>query len=131
MAMFGFTPWQIEVLEGFFNQKLTAPPALPPASPPAPKPCAQTTPPELPPQLPPLPPPPSTDVLKEVEYPPKHKASKAVLIIRVAKSSEYCIGWPPKFGGINMRFSRDEEPDAWYTTMLQANARNRSYATFG
>ena len=29
-----------------------------------------------------------------------------------------CIAWPPKSGGIYISFSRDEEPDAWYTTML-------------
>ena len=33
-------------------------------------------------------------------------------------SFEKCIAWPPKSGGIYMSFSRDEEPDAWYTTML-------------
>ena len=27
-------------------------------------------------------------------------------------------GWPTKFGGIYMRFSCDEDLDAWYTTML-------------
>ena len=33
-------------------------------------------------------------------------------------SFEKCIAWPPKSGSIYMSFSRDEEPDAWYTTML-------------
>jgi hypothetical protein len=62
--------------------------------------------------------------LEEVEHTLKHRASKAskalkaVPTIRVSKSSENCIGWPPKSGGIYMSFSRDEEPDAWYTTML-------------
>ena len=32
------------------------------------------------------------------------------------------IIWPPKSGGTYMRFSRDEEPDAWYTTMLNTHA---------
>ena len=28
------------------------------------------------------------------------------------------ITWPPKFNGINMRFSRNKELDIWYITML-------------
>ena len=54
----------------------------------------------------------------------KHRASKTVskTVSRkcVAKFLENWIAWPPRFGGIYMRFSRDEEPDAWYTTMLNA-----------
>ena len=53
--------------------------------------------------------------MEEVEDKQKHRASKIVSRIRDA---EFCIAWPPKVGGIYMCFSRDEEPDAWYTTML-------------
>ena len=41
-----------------------------------------------------------------------------MLRIRVSKFFENCIGLPTKFGAIDMRFSRDEDSDAWYTTML-------------
>ena len=37
--------------------------------------------------------------------------------------SENCIAWPPKFGGTNMRLSRDQHLDAWYTTMLNTHAK--------
>ena len=126
-------------------QKPSAPP--PPASPPAPKLYAQTTPPELPPQLIPArsyPPPPSVETIEEVElkqvYKPlrnlkqmrqKHGASKRMRRIRNAEFLGNRVAWPPKYGGIYMRFSRDEEPDAWYTTMLQAKAHIRSYAEYG
>ena len=127
-------------------QKPSAPPpsALP-SAPPAPKPCAQTTPPELPPQLIPTrsyPPPPSVETIEEVEQKQVYKPLRNVKQMRQKHASkkmptsetpsfEKCIGWPPKFGGINMRFSRDEEPDAWYTTMLQARARNKSFTKSG
>ena len=143
-TMAGFTKQQIESLDALFDRELnilfdrlqdhfrsSAPPSAQlsapsiahlPASPPAPQACA-STPPELPPQRPPQPicPLPPTDppsVLEEVEHTWKHRASKAVPTIRVSKTFENCIEGPPKSGGIHMRFSRDEEPDAWYTTML-------------
>ena len=124
----------------------TAPPAAPlsappPASPPAQKPCAPTSP-ELPPQ--PIPAPVSTPVPAQ-SYPPspsvknkdevkekqvykllrnvkqirqKFGAAKKMPRIRVSKFFENCIGLPSKFGAVNIYFSRDEDPDAWYTTML-------------
>ncbi len=84
------------------------------------------------------PPSPSVETIDEVEYKQiykplrnirkqpmqqKHRASKMVPRIRVSKFFEKCIGWPTKSGGINMRFSRDENPDAWYTTMLNTHAK--------
>ena len=109
-----------------------APPlfALPPA-PPAPK---------LPPQplsspipAPSYPPPPRVETIEEVEHKQVYKPLRNIrkqqmrqkhgdTLEKVPTSEthffEKCIGWPPKFGGIYMSFSRDEEPDAWYTTML-------------
>ena len=144
--MAGFTKQQIASLDALFDRQFdilfdrlqddfrkrsSAPPsaplsalpiAPPPAPPSAPQACA-STPPELPPQRPPqstcpLPPTDPPSVLEEMEHTWKHKASKAVPTIRVSKTFENCIEGPPKSGGIHMRFSRDEEPDAWYTTML-------------
>ena len=124
------TPWHL-------RQALQTPL---PAPPPAPKPCAQTTPPELPPQLIPTPvptrsypPSPSVETIEEVEqkqvYKPlrnvkqmrrKHGASRRRRMRRIRNTEffENCIAWPPKCGGTYIRFSRDEEPDTWYTTML-------------
>ncbi len=48
----------------------------------------------------------------------KFGAAKKMPRIRVSKFFENCIGLPSKFGAVNMCFSRDEDPDAWYTTML-------------
>ena len=136
----------ILLIEGL-QQKLSTPwhlrQAPLPAPPPAQKPSAPLpTPPELPPQPTPVParsypPPPSVETIEEVEqkqvYKPlrnvkqmrqKHGALRRMRRIRDAEFFENCIAWPPKFGGTHMRFSRDEEPDAWYTTMLQARARS-------
>ena len=33
-------------------------------------------------------------------------------------SCKKCVGWSPQLGGINMRFPRAEDLDAWYTTTL-------------
>ena len=33
------------------------------------------------------------------------------------------IAWPPKFGGTNMRLSRDQHLNAWYTTMLNTHVK--------
>ena len=76
------------------------------------------------------PPPPSVETIEEVEHPlrdirPMNKklgASKTPRISRLP-FDEICIGWPTKFGGSNMLFSRDENPDAWYTTMLNTHAK--------
>ena len=120
----------------------SAPQAQPIASPPAHKPCTQA-PPELPPQPPTrvpapvptrsYPPSPSVETVQEVELKQvykiplrdirqmrmKHGASK-----KTSRSQllffEKCVAWPAKLGGIDMRFSRDENLDAWYTTMLNA-----------
>ena len=123
-----------------------APPSAPPAQPAQPEPSAPLPAPKLPP-LPPTnppapqpisapvsyPPSPSIETIEEVEYKQvykplrntrkqligqKHRASKTVPKTRVSKFFENCIGCPAKLGATNMRFSRDENPDAWYTTML-------------
>ena len=108
---------------------LSAPPT---ASPPAHKPCAPA-PSELPPQLicpriptRPNPPSPSVETIEEVEqkqvYKPlrnirkqtidkKHGASIKMPRSQLPSFENYIEG-PPISGGINMRFSRDEEPDA-------------------
>ena len=130
-----------KAIDRAFRAHLAPPQTSPPAhlaqpAPAAPQPCTQPTPPELPPQ--PItapvparsyPPSPSVKTIEEVEqkqvYKPlrnvkqmRQKSGAAIPRIRVAKFFEDCLGWPAKFGGINMCFSRDEEPDAWYTTML-------------
>ena len=117
----------------------------PPAPSPAPQPCAQTTTPELPPQPPTpvpapasarsYPPSPSVETIEEVEekqvYKPlrnikqmrqkqKLNAAKKMLPTSEIPCFGKCFGWPPKSGGIYNCFSRDEEPDAWYATMLNA-----------
>ena len=117
-------------------------PSAPPSAPlPAPPPAPSELPP-LPPTDPPAPayptPPPDNDTLKEVEYKQAHKslrtirqqpialkprASKALPKSRDAEVFGNCIAWPPKFGGTNMRLSRDEYLDAWYTTMLNTRAK--------
>ena len=125
-------------------QRSPAPPSIPPsapppASPPAQKPCAPASP-ELPPQ--PIsspvsarsyPPSLSVEDEEEVEEKQVYKiplrnvkqmrqkfGAKKVSSSRVSEFFETCVAWPAKFGGIDMRFSRDEELDAWYTTMLNA-----------
>ena len=137
--MAGFTKQQLESLDKLFNQKFqeledrlfgrSAPPPAPPA--PAPAPCTPA-PPDLP-QLPPThAPPPSTDTLKEVEYKQTYKSLlpireqpvlKTVPTPRDAEVFGNCITWPPKFGGTNMRLSRDQHLDAWYTTMLNTHTK--------
>ena len=114
---------------------LSAPPT---ASPPAHKPCAPA-PSELPlqlicPQIPTrsYPPSPTVETIEEVAqkqvYKPlrnirkqtvdkKHGASIKMPRSQLPSFENYIEG-PPISGGINMRFSRDEEPDAWYTTIL-------------
>ncbi len=120
---------------------LSAPPSAPLPAPPAP---------QLPPQ--PIsapvpaqshPPSPSVKTIEKVEhkqvYKPlrnirkqpikqKHRASKTVPRIRVSKSFKKCIGWPTKSSRINMRFSRDKEPDTWYTTILNSTQKLASEA---
>ena len=142
--MAGFTKQQLESLDELFNQKFKqledrlfgrstpspAPTSAPPSAPaPAPAPCTPA-PPDLP-QLPPThAPPPSTDTLKEVEYKQTYKSLlpiceqsvlKTVPTPRDAEVFGNCIAWPPKFGGTDMRLSRDEHLDAWYTTMLNTH----------
>ena len=105
------------------------PPLPTPLAPPAPK------------QTPAHPPPLSVEALEEVEhiqvYKPvrnikkqpirqKHRAAKAIpktpCDAEVFEVFGNIIAWPPKFGGTNVRLSRDEQPDAWYTTMLNTHA---------
>ena len=74
------------------------------------------------------PPSPSVETIQEVEHKqtplrnigPMEKKLGASKTSRTSRLlfDEICIGWPTKFGGSNMLFSRDENPDAWYTTML-------------
>ena len=44
-------------------------------------------------------------------------APRLVPRIRVSKLLDKCIEWPTRICGIDLRFSRDEDVDAWYTTM--------------
>ena len=148
--MAGFTPQQIQSLENFIDQKLNALfDQLQNRSLLAPSPAPLSAPPPAPSELPPLPsadpptpahaPPLDNDTLKEVEYKQAHKslrtirqqpialkprASKALPKPRDAEFFVFgnCIAWPPKSGGTNMRLSRDEHLDAWYTTMLNTHA---------
>ena len=148
--MAGFTKQQLESLENFIDQKLNAlfdqlqNHSLLALAPSAPPPAPSELPP-LPPTNPPAPactsaPPPDNDTLKEVEYKQAYKslrtirqqpialkprASKALPKSRDAEFFVFgnCIAWPPKSGGINMRLSRDEYLDAWYTTMLNTRAK--------
>ena len=148
----GFTKRQLESLDELFNtvvfdplqNRLILPSALPPAPPPAPPsapPSALCTPApsELPPQPIPAPvatrsypPSPCVEAIQEVEYrqiplrnigPMKKKlgASKTIPTSR-SPFDEIYIEWPTTFGGSNLCFSRDEDLDAWYTTMLNTHA---------
>ena len=144
--MAGFTKQQLESLDKLFDQKfkkledrLLGRSAPLPAPPPSPQPEL----PPLPPTNPPTPacaPPPSIDTLKEVEYKQadkslrhsgkqsiiqKPRASKALPESRDTELFVFgnIIAWPPKFGGTNMRLSRDEHLDAWYTTMLNTHGK--------
>ena len=144
----GFTKKQWNSLQELFKTSPAAPPialpiapaaapAAPAAAPPSPK--LPLLPPTNPPAPQPIsapvsyPPSPSIETIEEVEYKQvykplrntrkqligqKHRASKTVPKTRVSKFFENCIGCPAKLGATNMRFSRDENPDAWYTTML-------------
>ena len=112
------------------------PPSAPLSAPPAPQPCAPPTPPELTLQLisTPVParsypPPPSVETIEEVEHIQVYKSLRNIKQMRQKLRAQKmprsetpsfgnCIGWSPKIGGIDMRFSRDEDLDAWYTTVL-------------
>ena len=128
----GFTKWQFETLKALLsNRSLPALPAalpsephyiLPTSAPPSELPLQQIPAPlfarSYPPTL-------SVEAIEEMEHPlrnigPMRKrlgASKMVPTSRLP-FDEICIGWPTKLGGSNMLFSHDENPDAWYTTML-------------
>ena len=151
--MAGFTKQQLESLDELFErhfQQLEELLCLPPAQrSSAPPPAPLSAPPPAPLELPPLPPadpptptyptpPPDNDTLKEVEYKQAHKSLRTIrqqpiaLKPRASKTlPKSCdieffrnyIAWPPKFGGINMRLSRDEHLNAWYTTMLNTRAK--------
>ena len=125
-----------------YTTKPITPPAPPPsAPPPAPKLPLLPAPPPAPKQTPAYPPPPSVEALEEVEYiqvykplrnirkqpmRQKHRAAKAMpktpCDAEVFEVFRNIIAWPPKFGGTNMRLSRDEHLDAWYTTILNTHA---------
>ena len=118
-------------------------PSAQPSAPPAPKLPPQPIPTPVPARS--YPPAPSVEALDEVELkqvykPPlrnirkqpmrqKHRAAKAMpKTPRDAETFDAevfgnCIAWPPKFGGTNMRLSRDQYLDAWYTTMLNTHAK--------
>ena len=149
----GFTKWQYEALRALLlNQPLLAPPAAPTsdlladlpsaliptplsAPPLALQPCTSAAPCELPLQPIPTPVParsysaPSVETMKEVEHPLRNIAlmKKKLGASNIPASrllfNEIYIGWPTKFGGSNMCFSRDEDLDAWYTTMLNTHAK--------
>ena len=136
----GFTEWQFESLRALLlNRSLPAPPpsALQLYSSPSEPPHLLPTsvPSELPLQPIPAPisalsypPSPCVEAIEEVEHkqiplrnigPMKKKlgASKKVPTSRLPSVGNY-IEWPTTFGESNMLFSRDEDLDAWYTTML-------------
>ena len=136
--MAGFTKQQLESLDKLFDQKfkkledrLLGRSAPLPAPPPSPQPEL----PPLPPTNPPTPtytaPPLDKDSLKEVEYKQAYKSLRIVKqpIPKTAPKPHDAevfgniIAWPPKFGGTNMRLSRDEHLDAWYTTMLNTHGK--------
>ena len=141
---YGFSEEQLNRLDKLFD-KFLARLALPPSAPPPAPPALQPAPSELPhiqstsaPNPTPVsarsaPPPPSVETIEEVEYKQiplrniqqmrkKHRASKKTRTGRML-SAEICIGWPTKIGGSNMLFSRDEDLDAWYTTMLNTRQK--------
>ena len=72
---------------------------------------------------------PSVETMKEVEHPlrdirlMKKKLGASNIPVSQLLFDEICIGWPTKFGESNMLFSRDKNPDAWYTTMLNTHAK--------
>ena len=149
----GFTKRQLESLDEFFNtvvfnplqNRLILPSALPSAPPTSAPPsalqlCTSAAPSEPPhQQLIPAPvatrsypPTPSVESIQEVEHkqiplrnigPMKKKLGASKMPASRLPFDEICIGWPTKFGGSNMLFSRDENPDAWYTTMLNTHAK--------
>ena len=119
-------------------------PIAQPSAPPAPKPSAPLPAPPAPKQTPAYPPAPSVEALDEVELKQiykllrnirkqpmrqKHRAAEAMPKCDAENFDaeffdfENCIAWPPKFGGTNMRLSRDQYLDAWYTTMLNTHAK--------
>ena len=125
-----------------FDKAFAAPKAPLPTPPPAPSELPPLPAPPQPKQTPAYPPPPSVEALEEVEfiqvYKPlwnirkqpmrqKHRAAEAMPKTagdaNVFEVFGNCIPWPPKFGGTNIRLSRDEQPDAWYTTMLNTHAK--------
>ena len=55
--------------------------------------------------------------------PMKKKLGASNIPVSRLPFDEICIGWPTKFGGSNMLFSRDKNPDTWYTTMLNIYAK--------
>ena len=131
----GFTKKQLDRLNELFSSFLPAPlPAPPPSALPSEPPHLQST------SAPPIPtrsypPSPSVETIEEVEYPlqvrqmrKKHGVSKKTRTSR-SPSAEIYIGWPTKFGGSNMRRSRDEDLDAWYTTMLNHTQKLAIWAT--
>ena len=124
-----------------FDKVFNSPRAPLPTAPPAPQLPPLPAPPAPPPkQTPTYPPAPSVEALEEVEciqvYKPlrnirkqpmrqKHRAAEAMP--KKSCDDEFfvfgnIIAWPPKFGGTNMRLSRDQHLDAWYTTMLNTHA---------
>ena len=141
----GFTKQQWEKLNEIFSSfRSPAPPPAPPSTPLAAlQPCTQA--PSKPPhqQLIPAPiptpvttrsypPTPSIETIEEVEHKQiplrnirpiskKLGASKTIHTSRLP-FNEIRVEWPTKFGGSNLCFSRDEDLDAWYTTMLNTHA---------
>ena len=73
------------------------------------------------------PPSPCIKAIQEVEYKqlplrnigPMRKKLEAPMM----HTSRLPFGRPTTFGGSNMRFSHDEDLDAWYTTMLDLHAK--------
>ena len=136
----GFTEWQFESLKALLsNRSLPAPPPAPPSAPPsALQLCTQA--PSEPPhqQLIPAPvsaqrypPSPSIETIEEVEHkqiplrnirPMSKKLGASKVPASRLPFDEIRIEWPTKFGGSNLCFSRDEDLDAWYTTMLNTHA---------
>ena len=125
---------------------LLVPPSAQPTAPlPSAQPSAPLPAPPAPKQTPAYPPAPSVEALDEVELkqvykqplrnirkqPMRQQHRAAEAMPKTPRDAETfdaevfgnCIAWPPKFGGTNMRLSRDQHLDAWYTTMLNTHAK--------
>ena len=119
-----FTKKQVDSLNELFSivlapapLELSSSPSAPPSAPPSELPHPQSV--SVPVSARSYPPSPSVKTMKEVKHKQislrniqqmrkKHGASKKMCTSWLP-SAEICIGWPTKYGGSDMRFSRDED----------------------